>query len=192
MNNYQSILFNETLLKEFSPIPLNFSLAEVKNFIKLSETIWLLPIIGEPWYDELLQQVEDNELTEENSTALVEAIYPYLGFCVALEALPSMWLHVSEVSITKGKSDNSDPATQKEMAYYEQHLRRQVEARKDYLIKWLCERQDSFPLFDGKCICDCGCGCSSDSCCSGTKGKLNKPNPLMGVYSTLPKCDNIK
>lgn len=192
MKTYQDILFNETLLKEFSPVPLNYSCDELKNFIKLSETIWLLPIIGEDWYQELLDQVANNTLTDENATALVEAIYPYEGYCVVYEALPSIYLHVSEVGLTKGSSDSSESATQKEVSYYSDSLRRQVEARKDYLIKWLCERQDSFPLFDGKCICDCGCGCSSDSCCGGTKGKLNKPNPLMGVYSTLPKCDNIK
>lgn len=189
MNTYQSILFNDKLLKEFSPIPLNYSLDEIKNYIKLAETIWLLPIVGEEWYDELLDQVEHNTLTDENATAMCEAIYPYLGFCVALEALPSMWLHVSEVSITKGHSDNSEAATQKEMVYYSEHLRRQVEARKDYLIQWLCERQDSFPLFDPK-VCNCGCGCQNS--CGLPNGKLNKPNPLMGVYSTLPKCDNLK
>ena len=135
----QNTLINEKWLKEFSPIPLNYNLKELHNYIKLAESIWIEPLIGYQFYDELLTQVAENNLTDENSTALVEAIYPYLGFAVALESLPIMWAHISEVGITKGKSDNSDSLDLKDMTYFSQHLRNQVEARKDYCKKWLCE-----------------------------------------------------
>ena len=104
----QNILINEKYLKEFSPIPLNYNLKEIHNYIKLSEQIWLEPILGNAFYQELLYQVKTNEVTEENSTALVEAIYPLLGYAVALESLPFLWSHISEVGITLGKSENSD------------------------------------------------------------------------------------
>lgn len=168
-------LFNDKWLKEFSVIPLNYNTKEVQNYCKLAETIWLLPIIGESFYEELLYQVKQNELSEENSTALVEAIYPYLGFCVAYEALPSLIYHVNETSVTKGHSDNSDAVDLKEANFFENHLRRQIEARKDYLIKWLNSHCDSFPLYHPT-----GCGCNS---CS-TGGKLNAPKPLWTVYGT--------
>ena len=177
-------IINAKWLKEFSPIPLNYNTKEVENYIKLAEVVWLVPVIGQDWYDELLEQVKDNKLTPENSTALVEAIYPYLGFAVAFEALPSLLYHVSEVSITKGHSDTSEPLDLKEITYYEQFIRRQLEARKDYLIKWICERNESFPLV-------CGCQCECSSCCGNNNGKLNDPNKLKLLYSTLPKCDKI-
>lgn len=179
----QNILFNEKWLKEFSVIPLNFNTKEVQNYLKLSETIWLEPIIGTPLYDELLYQVKYNKLTDENSTLLVEAIYPYLGFCVAYEALPTLIYHVSEVSITKGKSDNSETIDLKETSYFENHLRRQIEARKDYLLKWLCEHQESFPLFD-----NCKCGCNS---CCNTKG-LNTPNPNWELFTPPRKNTDLR
>ena len=179
----QNTIINEKYLKEFSPIPLNYNLKELHNYIKLAETIWLEPIIGNDYYEELLQQVKDNTLTPENSTALVEAIWPYLGFAVALESLPVMWAHISETSITKGFSDNSQALDLKEMTYFQQHLRTQVEARKDYCKKWLCERIDSFPLVD--CCC---CGCS---CCQNN-AKLNKPNAYQQLYSPPRKCTNLK
>ena len=89
----QSTIINEKWLKEFSPIPLNYNLKELHNYIKLAESIWIEPLIGWEWYDELIAQVAENNLTEANSTALVEAIYPYLGFAVAYEALPRGWHH---------------------------------------------------------------------------------------------------
>ncbi len=168
-------LFNDKWLKEFSVIPLNYNTKEVQNYCKLAETIWLLPIIGESFYEELLYQIKNNQVSEENSTLLVEAIYPYLGFCVAYEALPSLIYHVNETSVTKGHSDNSDAVDLKEANFFENHLRRQIEARKDYLIKWLNSHCDAFPLYHPT-----GCGC--DSCSTG--GKLNAPKPLWTVYGT--------
>lgn len=181
----QNVLFNDKWLKEFSIIPLNFNTKEVQNFIKLAETIWIEPILGTPFYEELLYQVEHNELTEENSTLLVEALYPFLGFAVAYEALPTLWLHVNETSITKGHSDNSEAVTLKEMTYYEQFIRRQLEARKDYFIKWLCEHQDSFPVFNPAGICPCCNGCCD------TDGKLNTPNPNFLIYGTKKMCTEL-
>lgn len=179
----QNTIINEKWLKEFSPIPLNYNMKELHNYVKLAEAIWLVPIIGNDFYDELLEQVAENNLSDENSTALVEAIYPYLGFAVAYEALPVLWAHISEVGITKGKSDNSDSLDLKDMTYVSQHLRTQVEARKDYCKKWLCERNESFPLLN---CCACGCSCCNDN------AKLNTPNPYKQLYTTNRKNTNLK
>lgn len=176
----QNILFNDKWLKEFSVIPLNFNTKEVQNYLKLAETIWLEPIIGRPLYDELLYQVKNNQLTDENSTLLVEAIYPYLGFCVAYEALPFLWSHVSEVGVTMGHSENSDSLSLKDMTYVEAHLRRQIEARKDYLIKWLDCHCESFPLYHPTC---------NDSCCNA-KG-LNAPNPMWTYYAPRKRFTDL-
>lgn len=179
----QNCIINEKWLKEYSPIPLNYNMKELHNYIKLAETIWLVPIIGNEFYEELLEQVADNILTEENSTALVEAIYPYLGFAIAYEALPFIWGHISEVGITKGKSENSDSLDLKDITYISQHLRTQVEARKDYCKKWLCEHYQSFPNLN---VCACEC-----SCCCNDAAKLNKPNPYKQLYTTNRRCTDI-
>jgi len=180
----QNTIINAKWLKEFSPIPLNYNTKELDNYIKLSEAIWIIPVIGQQFYDELIDQVAENNLTEENSTALVEAIYPYLGFAIAYESLPLTWAHISEVGVTKGKSDNSDSLDLKDMTYVQQHLRTQVEARKDFCIKWLCERSDKFPL-----ICNCQCECNS--CCGKDNSKLNSPNKLKQLYSTRRICTDL-
>ena len=81
------------------------------NYVDVAEKIWLLPILGYDWYDELQEQVRENNVSQENATALVEAIWPYLGFCIMYEALPTIAYHASEVSLTKGSSENSEPLT---------------------------------------------------------------------------------
>ena len=56
-------IINDKWLGEFSPIPMNYSFKEIHNYVKLAETIWLLPLIGDELYEELLDQVETNTLT---------------------------------------------------------------------------------------------------------------------------------
>lgn len=178
-------IINQKWLKEFSVIPLNFNTKEIENFIGIAQSIWLIPVIGYDYFSELLEQVETNTLTDENSTALVEAIYPYLAIAVCYEGLPSLWIHCSEIGLTLGSSDNSQSVTLKDMTYYEGWIRRQLEARKDYCIKWLCERNQYFPK-----ICSCECECNS--CCGSDKGKLNPPNKRQELYSTRRKCTTLK
>jgi hypothetical protein len=177
------MIINESYFKKYSPIPLNYNMAEVKNYIPVAEKIWVKPVIGHKLFSEIEQQVKENKVSEANATLLTEGgLWQYLSFATVYEALPMVWSHISEVGVTKGKSDNSDSLDLKDMTYVSQHLRNQVEVLKDQLKKWLCEHSVSFPLID----C-CGCGCS---CCQ-ENAKLNKPNPHQQIYSTRRKCTNL-
>ena len=178
------MIINEKYLKQYSPIPLNYNLAEVKNYIGVAEKIWVKPIIGCDLFDEIQEQVDENNISEENATLLTEGgLWQYLAFATVLEALPIIWGHISEVGITKGKSDNSDSLTLKDMTYIQQHIRGQVEVLKDQLKTWLCEHGESFPLLD---CCACGCSCCNNG------GKLNKPNAYQQLYSTRRKITNLR
>lgn len=181
---HQNILFNDSLLKEFSPIPLNFNTKEVINYVKLAEITWVRPILGEYLYEELLYQVKQNNLTLENGTLLVEALYPYLGFCVAYEALPTIAYKITETGVVKSDNEHSKSVETKEYAILEQHLRRQIESRKEYLIDWICKRCSQFPLFDTS---TCGCGCP----CNDNEG-LKKPNPNFEIYTTPRKDTRLR
>lgn len=179
------MIINEKYLKQYSPIPLNYNLAEVKNYIGVAEKIWVRPVIGYDLFDEIQEQVDNNDISEENATLLTEGgLWQYLAFATVLEALPILWGHISEVGITKGKSENSDSLSLKDMTYIQQHIRGQVEVLKDQLKTWLCEHSDVFPSAD---FCACGC-----SICEDNKGKLNKPNPMNQLYSTKRKNVNLK
>lgn len=179
------MIINEKYLKQYSPIPLNYNIAEVKNYIGVAEKIWVKPVIGYELFDEIEEQVMKNEVSEENATLLTEGgLWQYLSFATVLEALPILWGHISEVGITKGKSENSDSLSLKDMTYISQHIRNQVEVLKDQLKKWLCEHSESFPSMD---CCSCGC-----SCCNESHGKLNAPNPLKQIWSTRRINTNLK
>ena len=179
------MIINETYFKKYSPIPLNYNMTEVKNYIPVAEKIWVKPLIGYELFDEIEDQVKNNNVSEANATLLTEGgLWQYLSFATVYEALPMIWSHISEVGVTKGKSDNSDSLDLKDMTWVTQHLRNQVEVLKDQLKKWICEHYMYYEKAD---LCSCGC----EQCCQSNP-KLNYPNPQYQVYKPFKKNTNLK
>ena len=154
----QPTLINAEYLKAYSMFPKNYDLTDVENFIPVAEQIHILPVLGITLYEELLDQVSTNTLTDENSTLLLE-IYKVLGIAVLYESLPFVWSHISQVGITKGKSDNSDSLENRDLSYLNTHIKAQLDYAKKYLRDWLDEYSINFPLYkkDEEC-----CSCNID------------------------------
>lgn len=142
----QPTLINAEYLKAYSMFPKNYDLTDVENFIPVAEQIHILPILGITLYEELLDQVTSNTLTDENSTLLLE-VYKVEGIAVLYESLPFVWSHISQVGITKGKSDNSDSIENKDIAYLNTHIKAQLDYAKSYLKNWLDTYAINFPLY---------------------------------------------
>lgn len=155
--SYPWLLINESYLKKYSPLPKNYNMEEVMPFVHPAEIIWVEPILGTALYDELIQQVNDNQVTELNSTLLLN-IYPYLAFAVVYQALPFIQFHISEVGVTKGKSDNSDSISNKDANYMSAHLRSMLEEMKKLLKKFLDDNSEFYPKYkpEGE-PCNCKC-----------------------------------
>jgi hypothetical protein len=154
------------------------------NYVGVAEKIWVKPLIGYDLFDEIEEQVANNTVSPENATLLTDGgLWQYLSYSTCLEGLPFIWAHISEVGVTKGKSDNSDSLDLKDMTYVTQHLRNQVEVLKDQLKRWICEHYTYYPKAD---VCACNCDCCNNS------PKLNAPNPNVELYSTRRKNTNIR
>ena len=177
------MIINKKFLAQYSPLPINYDFSEIMNYVPIAEEIWIKPILGEQFMDELEEQVANNTVSDENATLLTKGgLYRYLAYATCLEGLSFIWVHFSQTGISLGKSDNSDSITLKDLTYVESALRRQVEFLKDSVIKWLDEHYEVFPLYT-----PINCG---NCCCSG-KG-LNPPNSLYELYSTPRKCTDLR
>ena len=150
-------VINEAYFKAYCPVPMNFNMEEILPFFNVAEELWLVDVLGIALYNELLEQVNNNTVTELNSTLLLK-VYPYLSFAICFEALPFIGYHFSEVGVTKGKSLNSDSVSINDMNYISSTLRNQVELLKKYLKKFLDDNADLYPLYKGDgSPCDCQC-----------------------------------
>lgn len=149
MNNKikrQPTLINAEYLKAYSMFPKNYDLTDIENFIPVAEQIHILPILGLSLYEELIEQVTNNSLTEVNSTLLLE-VYKVEGIAVLYESLPFCWAHLSQVGLTKGFSDNSESIENKDISYLNTHIKSQLDYAKKYLKDWLDSYSDNFPLY---------------------------------------------
>ena len=149
----QWTVLTEEYLKANAPISININLKQIKPYISIAEKIWLEPVIGTPLYEELLEQVNTNSLTEENST-LYLMLAPYISFAVIYESAPFLMYHFSDVGVTRGKSDNSDSITINEANFISTRLRSTLETLKSNFKKWLDEHSNNYPLYKPN-ICDC-------------------------------------
>ena len=157
---------NEHFLKTFSPIPKNYDLAEIWPYVTMAEKLYIIPIIGQDLYDEILEQVNapsGGTLSEENSTLLTTGcLWQLLGFATVYEALPLIWGTLSESGLQLEKSEMSDSMTLKDITLVQQHLQNQINGLRKVVITYLCTHTESFPLFDTS-ICGCGCECGKNN-----------------------------
>lgn len=156
-------LITEEYFKTYSPISDNYNIKDIKPYFHVAEKLWIEPIIGTPLYEELLDEVEKNVVTPENATLLLN-IYPLLAFAIVYESLPFVGYHLSQVGITRGKSENSEPVSINDVNYISTQLRNQCETMKMLLKKFLDEHAEHYPLYyadntvECKCECDDECG----------------------------------
>ena len=156
-------LITEEYFKTYSPISDNYNIKDIKPYFHVAEKLWIEPIIGTPLYEELLDEVEKDEVTPENATLLLN-IYPLLAFAIVYESLPFVGYHLSQVGITKGKSENSEPVSINDVNYISTQLRNQCETMKMLLKKFLDENAEHYPLYyaDNNAECNCDNDCEWD------------------------------
>ena len=156
-------LITEEYFKTYSPISDNYNIKDIKPYFHVAEKLWIEPIIGTPLYEELLDEVEKDEVTPENATLLLN-IYPLLAFAIVYESLPFVGYHLSQVGITKGKSENSEPVSINDVNYISTQLRNQCETMKKLLKKFLDENAEHYPLYyaDNTVECNCDNDCEWD------------------------------
>ena len=157
----QRTLITEEYFKTYGPIPDNYNINELKPYFHVAEKLWIEPIVGTPLYEELLDEVEEDRVKPENATLLLN-IYPLLSFAIVYESLPFVSYHLSQVGITKGKSENSDSVSINDVNYISTQLRNQCETMKKLLKKFLDENAEHYPLYyadnNAECNCDDECG----------------------------------
>lgn len=176
------MIINKTNLAKYSPLPSNYDFSEIINYVPVAEEIWIRPLIGDEFFDQIQEQVKENRVSSENGTLLIEGkLWQYLSYATVLEGLPFIWANISAAGITLGKSDNSESVNLKDMTYIENHLRRQTEFLKDSVKKYICTHQESFPLADLE-SCGCGCKCATSCCNDDIEGRLRNPNKYKQLY----------
>lgn len=179
------MLINKKYFAQYSVLPTNYNYDDIMVYEPLAVSLWIEPVIGPYLLAELKSQIENNQLSPENSTLLTEGLlWQYLTTAMCYEGLPFLWARVNEIGITLGESDNYKSVDLKDLTYIQNHLRRILESLKEQVIQFLCSHCSSFKLFDTSI-------CGGDCPCNKNKG-LKEPNANWLLYSVPKKDVDIK
>lgn len=147
-------LISEELLKLHSPISRNVDVDKLVPFLTISQPYYIETILGDALVTELKNQIETNTLTEENK-ALVLKVAPALANWTAYLALRSLAYSITEKSITKEHSENSEALSERELGEMILYVKNLAEMSTELLIKYLCNCALTYPLWRSPTDCDC-------------------------------------
>jgi hypothetical protein len=168
-DNIQPILLiTEELLKLYSPFGENFDTEAVIPFVNIAQKLFVEDILGLPLVSELKAQIKDNDLTEENSTLIVE-IAPSLALYSYYEYLPFGWAKILNKSLTVKESENSKAVSINDMSQLRLIVKNDADVFLRKLIDFLCSCKENYPLWKPKYPDICKCSCE-DSEGSNVKG----------------------
>lgn len=151
----ETIIINQELLKLHSGLSKNLPIDKVFPFCILAQNFYIEPILGLPLLEELQQQIEDDDLTPENK-ALIIKVAPCLALYTEYLAIRSLAYSVTAKSITKEKSENSEPISEKELGELILDIKNRASMAEELLIKYLCRCKELYSLWrpDKPCLCD--------------------------------------
>lgn len=132
----------------------DFDESLINNKIVLVQRKYLRDLLGEDFFDEIVEQHHDNTLTADNDTLLDDYIKPMLAHYVVYECFPQIKSNITSSGIVTLDHEFTSPASREDYAA----LRNQILAHGDdlraeliYYIKKQQEADSSkFPLYDKK------------------------------------------
>lgn len=140
-------LINYQYLKLETDISQNVPDSELDTPIRRSEEM-LAMVIGQDLYDEIAGQ-------NPNYTGANVALMPYVKKFLAWQAyqfwLPKANLKTHQSGIRVHKEDNSDPASDNQMATLIKDAKMWCQTQKEKMVQYLEDNYTAFPLYDYNC-----------------------------------------
>lgn len=142
----QTPIINEKLFKLHSPITANVDIEEFLPYIYIVQELHIEPVLGEPLMTELKYQIDNDELTAENSALIVKAA-PALSFYAVYQALPFHWASIVNKGVTIRESENSKGIDVKDIAQLRSWIKNDADLLRDQLIDFMCRNKSDYPLW---------------------------------------------
>lgn len=150
----ETLLISEELLKLYSPLSKNVSVDKIFPHLHLAQPYYIAPVLGDALLEELQLQIENDSLTDVNKALILKIAMP-LSLWATYLALRSLTYSVTEKSITKESSDNSESIDYKELGTFSEDIKNKAEMATELLIKFLCKCQENYPLWRPEVQCNC-------------------------------------
>ena len=135
-------------IKDYSPLSKNISPELITPFIKLAETFHIKPVLGDNFYDELIDHISGDTLSGANYTLVYEYIVPASIWFSLYEALPFVWTRMNARGLTKSSSnETSEPLDVKEYEKIRQEIYEKGVSFNNIMKTYLIDNKDTFTTY---------------------------------------------
>ena len=146
--------------------------ASINPIVLEVQRFFILPIICEPQYNELMLQISTNTLTPANQL-LMNYIKPVIAWFVLEQGIPFYWAKIRDAGLVNQIDDTYQPISERMQSY--SILKAGSHARNNLysLRRFICNNKQDYPLIT---VDTCGCGsCIVGGCCcnNNCKGSLH-------------------
>lgn len=136
----------ENWLKTNTPITDNIDMTDVMPWLKTSAELWIQPILGTYFYNDLLTKYNEQTLTSNEET-LVNMIKPAIAWRAASDAVYGLSRQLKNKGIQTQSGDFSSSVELDEVQFAMAHYRQKAEFYESLIVKYLKENKDLFLNF---------------------------------------------
>lgn len=141
------LFISENYIKENTLIDGNVDAKYIKITIADAQRLHILPILGTGLYNEISGQITAGTLTALNRTLLRDYIQDALKYWVVYEGIDLFTYKVTNKSIVKKDSDNSESISESEGIRLMDRNRDKAEYFSERITKYLIENETDYPLY---------------------------------------------
>jgi hypothetical protein len=136
---------SESYIRENTVLNQNLDIKDIVNNINVAQDMYIQPILGTNFYDELLTKYNDQTLTADETT-LVLHIKPGLAYRASEMSLPFIQYQIKNKGPQTQSGDNSESVDNSILLYLRNELVNRAEFYEQRLVNYLSDNKD---LFDG-------------------------------------------
>lgn len=136
----------EAWLKENSPITANVDMTDIMPWMKTAAELWLQPILGTYFYNDLLSKYNAQTLSSDEIT-LVNMIKPAIAWRAASDAVYGLSRQLKNKGLQSQSGDNSAPVELEEVEFGMAQYRQKGEFYEALITKFLKENKALYSNF---------------------------------------------
>lgn len=136
----------ENWIKTNTPITANVDMTDVMPWIKTSSEMWVQPILGTYFYNDLLTKYNAQTLSSDEAT-LVAMIQPAIAWRSAADAVYGLSRQLKNKGLQSQSGDNSAQVELDEVEFGMAHYNQKAEFYESQIRKYLIDNKNLYPNF---------------------------------------------
>lgn len=156
MANSLVLMAGEEALKEFTPVSGNITITNgIRQMILQAQERFIKPILCKSLYNEILDEIENNNLSPDNDYLLEYYIKPTLAYYTYWLMLPNMWAKTRDAGVVKMEGDSYSQTTSNELIYIREQAKETAYHFGLNLKQYILENLNNYPAYNNDSCKDC-------------------------------------